>query len=50
MSLVVVLLGMGVLLGAAAHTSVTVFTVAACAIALWLAVFAVRERIGRHRG
>jgi hypothetical protein len=50
MSLVVLLVGMGVLMGAAAHTSLTVFTVAACAIGLWLAGFAVRERLGRHRG
>jgi 4-hydroxybenzoate polyprenyltransferase len=50
MSLVVLLLGMGILMGAAAHTSLTVFTVAAAAILLWLAGFAVRERISRHRG
>ncbi|MCL2554374.1 MAG: hypothetical protein FWE15_12085 [Actinomycetia bacterium] len=50
MSLVVLLVGMGVLMGAAAHTSLTVFTVAACAIGLWLVGFAVRERAGRHRG
>ncbi|MBM9507578.1 hypothetical protein [Actinacidiphila acididurans] len=50
MSLVVLLLGMGILMGAAAHTSLTVFTVAAAGIALWLIAFAVRERIGRHRG
>jgi hypothetical protein len=50
MSLVVLLLGMGVLMGAAAHTSLTAFTVAAAAIAAWLIGFAVRERISRHRG
>ncbi|WNI19056.1 hypothetical protein [Actinacidiphila sp. ITFR-21] len=50
MSLVVLLLGMGILMGAAAHTSLTAFTVAAVAIVLWLAGFAVRERLGRHRG
>jgi protein-S-isoprenylcysteine O-methyltransferase Ste14 len=50
MSLVVLLVGMGVLMGAAAHTSLTAFTVAAAAIGLWLAAFAVRERVGRHRG
>ena len=50
MSLVVLLLGMGILMGAAAHTSLTVFTVAAAAIALWLVVFAIRERVGRHHG
>lgn len=50
MSLVVMLVGMGVLMGAAAHVSLTVFTYAAAAIALWLAGFAVHERIGRRRG
>jgi hypothetical protein len=48
MSLVVLLLGMGILMGAAAHTSLTVFTVAAAAIAAWLLGFAVRERLGRR--
>lgn len=50
MSLVVLLLGMGILMGAAAHTSLSAFTVAAVAILLWLAGFAVREGIGRRRG
>lgn len=50
MSLVVLVLGMGVLMGAAAHISLTVFTVAAAAIAAWLFVFAIRERLGRDRG
>ncbi|WP_405591808.1 hypothetical protein [Streptomyces sp. NBC_01190] len=50
MSLVVLLLGLGILMGAAAHTSLTAFTVAAAVIALWLAAFAVRERLGRRRG
>lgn len=49
MSLVVLLLGMGILMGAAAHTPLTVFTVAAAAIAAWLLGFAVRERLTRHR-
>lgn len=49
MSLVVLLLGMGVLMGAAAHTSLTVFTVAAAAIAVWLVGFAVRERLAQRR-
>ncbi|SCD49940.1 hypothetical protein GA0115240_111418 [Streptomyces sp. DvalAA-14] len=49
MSLVVLLLGLGVLMGAAAHTSLTVFTATAVAIVLWLAGFAVREGIGRSR-
>ncbi len=47
MSLVVLLLGMGILMGAAAHTSLTVFTVAAAAIAVWLVGFAVRERLAQ---
>jgi 4-hydroxybenzoate polyprenyltransferase len=50
MSLVVLLLGMGVLMGAAAHTPLPVFLVASGAIALWLLGFAIRERIARHRG
>ncbi|MEW2521203.1 hypothetical protein [Actinacidiphila alni] len=50
MSLVVLLLGMGILMGAAAHTPLPVFLVAAGAIAVWLFGFAVRERIARHRG
>ncbi|WP_188285913.1 hypothetical protein [Streptomyces sp. CBMA29] len=50
MSLVVLLLGMGVLMGAAAHTTLPVFLVAAGAIAVWLCGFAVREGIARHRG
>jgi hypothetical protein len=49
MSLVVLLLGMGILMGAAAHTPLAVFTVAAAAIAAWLLGFAVRERVARHR-
>jgi len=49
MSLVVLLLGMGILMGAAAHTSLTVFTLAAAAIAAWLLGFAVRERLTRRR-
>jgi hypothetical protein len=49
MSLVVLLLGMGIMMGAAAHTSLTVFTVAAAAITAWLLAFAVRESAGRRR-
>jgi hypothetical protein len=50
MSLVVLLVGMGVLMGAAAHTSLTVFTVLATAIAAGLLGFAVREGLARrHR-
>jgi 4-hydroxybenzoate polyprenyltransferase len=50
MSLVVLLLGMGILMGAAAHTPLPAFLVASGAIALWLLGFAIRERIARHRG
>jgi hypothetical protein len=50
MSLVVLLIAMGLVMGAAAHTSLTVFTAAAAAIVVWLLVFAVRERRGRNRG
>lgn len=50
MSLVVLLLGMGILMGAAAHTPLPVFALAAAAIAVWLLGFAVRERLARHRG
>jgi hypothetical protein len=53
MSLVVLVLAMGIVMGAAAHTSLTVFTVftvAAAAIAAWLLGFVIRERFGRGRG
>jgi hypothetical protein len=50
MSLVVLLLGIGVVMGAAAHTSLTVFTVASAGIVAWLLAFAVREALARHRG
>ncbi len=49
MSLVVLLLAMGILLGAAAHIPLTVFTLAAAAVTAWLLGFAVRERFGRQR-
>jgi hypothetical protein len=49
MSFVVLLLGLGVLMGAAAHISLTAFTLAAAVIGLWLVGFAVREGIARHR-
>ncbi|MER6444353.1 hypothetical protein [Streptomyces venezuelae] len=49
--LVGALLVLGVVLGAVAHVPVPVSVVAALAIALWLAVFATRERLsGRRRG
>lgn len=50
MSFVVLLLGIGVLMGTSAHISLTAFTVASAAIAAWLAAFAVREAVSRHRG
>ncbi|WP_327292322.1 hypothetical protein [Streptomyces sp. NBC_01198] len=50
MSLVVLLLGIGVVMGASAHISLTAFTVASAAIAAWLLAFAVREAVARHRG
>lgn len=49
MSFVVLLLAMGILMGAAAHIPLTVFTAAAAAITAWLLGFAVRERLGRRR-
>ncbi|WP_202918427.1 hypothetical protein [Streptomyces cavernae] len=47
--LVAALLLLGVLLGTVAHAPLSVSLVAGAAIALWLAVFAVRERHGRRR-
>ncbi|MEU3777151.1 hypothetical protein AB0F11_28885 [Streptomyces sp. NPDC032472] len=47
--LVGALLVLGVVIGAAAHVPVPVSVVAGCAIALWLALFAVRERLWGHR-
>ncbi|WP_329181083.1 hypothetical protein [Streptomyces sp. NBC_01477] len=49
MSLVILLLGIGVVMGAAAHISLTAFTVASAAIAAWLLAFAVREAAARRR-
>ncbi|WP_200948457.1 hypothetical protein [Kitasatospora sp. Root107] len=49
MSLLAVLVALAVLGGAAVHASGPVFTVACCAIAAWLAVFAVREQLARTR-
>ncbi|WP_030188379.1 hypothetical protein [Streptomyces violaceorubidus] len=48
--LVVALLLFGVVLGAVAHAPLTFSAAAGLVIAVWLAVFAVRERHGRRRG
>lgn len=50
MSLVVLLLCFGVIMGTSAHISLTAFTAASAAIAVWLLAFAVREALARHRG
>lgn len=47
--LVVSLLLLGVALGTVAHVPLSVTLVAGTAIAAWLAVFAVRERLARRR-
>ncbi|MGW7330629.1 hypothetical protein ACWGIU_18950 [Streptomyces sp. NPDC054840] len=47
--LVGALLVLGVVLGAVAHVPVPVSVAAGLAIALWLALFATRERFSRHR-
>lgn len=47
--LVAALLLLGVALGAVAHAPLSVSAVAAVAIGLWLAGFAVRERLARRR-
>ncbi|MER0242398.1 hypothetical protein AAHZ94_10250 [Streptomyces sp. HSW2009] len=47
--LVAVFLLMSLLIGAAAHTSLPVFLIAATAIASWLLVFTLRERRARTR-
>ncbi|WP_255952108.1 hypothetical protein [Streptomyces odontomachi] len=47
--LVVALLMLGVVLGAVAHAPLSVSAVAAAVIAVWLAVFAVRERRARRQ-
>ncbi|WP_328331705.1 MULTISPECIES: hypothetical protein [unclassified Streptomyces] len=48
-ALVALLLLFGVVLGAVAHFPLSVSLIAAAVIGGWLAVFAVRERIGRGR-
>ncbi|MFD7400307.1 hypothetical protein ACFV60_35360 [Streptomyces virginiae] len=47
--LVGALLVLGVVLGAVAHVPAPVSLVAGLAIALWLALFATRERFAAHR-
>ncbi|MER5811058.1 hypothetical protein ABT143_23180 [Streptomyces sp. NPDC002033] len=47
--LVGALLVLGVVLGAVAHVPVPVSVIGGCAIALWLMLFAARERLSRHR-
>ncbi|MFE9769144.1 hypothetical protein ACFYPC_32295 [Streptomyces sp. NPDC005808] len=47
--LVAALLLMGVVMGSVAHAPVPVSLAAAVLIAIWLAVFAVRERTARRR-
>ncbi|GAA0681874.1 hypothetical protein GCM10010193_39470 [Kitasatospora atroaurantiaca] len=49
--LLVVLVAMGLLMGAAIHTSLPVFLAASAAIAAWLLLFGAREglaRVKRH--
>lgn len=46
--LVAALMLLGVVLGTVAHAPLTVSAVAAVLIALWLGVFALRERHGRR--
>ncbi|MGX1027953.1 hypothetical protein [Streptomyces sp. SAI-097] len=47
--LVVALLLLGVVLGAIAHAPLTFSAAAGLVIAVWLGVFALRERHGRRR-
>ncbi|MEV8093339.1 hypothetical protein [Kitasatospora sp. NPDC085879] len=49
MSLLIVIVAMSLLAGAAIHTSMPVFLAASAAIALWLLAFGARERIARVR-
>jgi hypothetical protein len=48
-TLLVVLVAMGILLGTVSYTSFPVFFVAAGVIGAWLLTFYVRERVGQHR-
>ncbi|MFD8073842.1 hypothetical protein ACFV3E_14465 [Streptomyces sp. NPDC059718] len=49
MTLLVVLVAMGILLGTVSYTSFPVFLVAAGVVGVWLLTFYVRERVGHHR-
>ncbi|MDQ0385186.1 hypothetical protein J2S54_002006 [Streptomyces sp. DSM 42143] len=48
--LVAALLFLGVVLGTVAHAPLTFSVAAGLVIAVWLGVFAIRERHGRRRG
>ncbi|MEV6295852.1 hypothetical protein AB0M41_36745 [Streptomyces sp. NPDC051896] len=47
--LVAALMLLGVVLGTVAHAPLTVTAAIAAVIAVWLGVFAIRERLGRRR-
>ncbi len=49
MILLAALVAMGILIGAAAHTSTPVFLLAACAIGAWMLAFGAREGLARLR-
>jgi hypothetical protein len=48
--LVAALLLLGVVMGTVAHAPLSFTLVAAAVIAVWLGIFAIRERHGRRRG
>jgi len=48
--LVAALLLLGVVMGTVAHAPLALTAVAAAVIAVWLGIFAARERHGRRRG
>ncbi|MDH6574916.1 hypothetical protein [Kitasatospora sp. MAP5-34] len=47
--LLAVIIAMGLLMGAAVHTTLPVFLTASAAIALWLLAFGAREGLARIR-
>ena len=49
MILLAALVAMGILIGAAVHTSMSVFLTASAAIAVWLLAFGAREGLARLR-
>ncbi|MEU4096809.1 hypothetical protein [Streptomyces sp. NPDC026673] len=49
MTLLLVLVAMGILLGAVSYTPFPVFLVAAAVVGAWLLAFCLRERLGHHR-